>query len=80
MKLVEPPKGKDVRPTDRIVFWFLHWYQAAHGQKAFTYKYQHQLADAAGVSRAALSELFTRNPEWLSTTPTSATARDTSEL
>jgi len=80
MRLVEPPRGKTVKPTDKIVFWFLHWYQAANHGKAFTYKYQHELADAAGVSRAALSEMFTRNPEWLDTTPTSAKARDTSEL
>lgn len=79
MRLVEPPKHKGTRPTDKIVFWFLHWYQAKYGE-TFTYRYQHQLADAAGVSRAALSELFTRSPAWLETTPNSATARDTSEV
>ncbi len=77
MRLVEPPK--DARPTDKVIFWFLHWYQARY-QKTFTYTYQHQLADAAGVSRGALSELFKRNPSWLSKTPNGAAARDTSEL
>jgi hypothetical protein len=82
MKVLEPPKGK---PTEKIIFWFLQWHKAAYGSP-FRFKYQEQLASAAGVSARAVSDLIaetergTERVQWFVYTGTSADVKDTSEL
>lgn len=82
MRVLEPPKGK---PTEKVIFWFLQWHKAAYG-KPFRFRYQTELAAAAGVSNRAVSDLILEveraNPrvEWFIYTGTSADVRDTSEI
>jgi len=82
MKVLEPPEGK---PTEKIIFWFLQWHKAAYG-RPFRFKYQNELAAAAGVSQRAVSDLILElergnsRVDWFVYNGTSADVRDTSEL
>jgi hypothetical protein len=70
---MEPPNGT---PTERIVFWFLHWYQERCGED-FTFKHQVELANAAGVPSSTLSDMLKSKPTWLEATDKRAHARST---
>lgn len=82
MKVLEAPTGK---PTEKIVFWFLQWHRAAYG-KPFKFRYQTELAAAAGVSNRAISDLIEaknsgkEHLKWFIFNGTSADVADTSEL
>lgn len=82
MNTLEPVNGK---PTERIIFWFLQWHRARYG-KPFSFRYQQELAAAAGVSPRAVSDLVhaKNNGEervaWFVFTGNSADVKDTSEL
>ena len=82
MRVLEAPKGK---PTEKIVFWFLQWHRAAH-RKPFTFKYQNQLAQAAGVKESAISGIVKAKEAgeprlwWFIFTGSEADVTDTSEM